>query len=96
VVKTTGELRLLLGQIFNVSSLHSYFYLYRISYMYAVILGFLVTLVIGYISSYFFYLLKLQDKEKIHVIGTNDINTDLFSPPIAKKLKSNYDKKQTS
>lgn len=63
--------------------------------MYAVILGFLVTLIVGYAVSYILFLLKLQDKGKIYVDGSvNEINADLFSPPIAKKFKKDHDKKQ--
>lgn len=63
--------------------------------MYAVILGFLVTFIVGYIVSYALNLLKLQDKEKIYVSGSiNEINTDLFSPPIAKMMKKDYEKKE--
>lgn len=63
----------------------SYFYLYRISYMYAVIMGFLITLIVGYLLSYLLYLLKLQKMDKIYV--DNQIDTSLFVPPIARRLK---------
>lgn len=75
----------------------SFFYLYRISYMYAVIIGFLVTLIVGYLTSYVLYLTKLQGMEKIYVNDSiNEINAELFSPPIAKKIKREYEKKQIS
>ena len=65
--------------------------------MYAVVLGFLITLVVGYIASYVFYLLKLQNTDKIYAYGSSgEINADLFSPPIAKKLKKRFDKKQVT
>lgn len=73
----------------------SYFYLYRISYLYAVIIGFLVTLIIGYTLSYLFYYLQLQSMDKIYVENSIDeIDTNLFSPPIAKRMKRNFEMKQ--
>lgn len=72
----------------NLSDGQSYFYLYRISYLYAVILGFLITLILGYLLSYLFYMLGFQSMEKIYVKNSlNEIDTTLFVPPIAKRLK---------
>lgn len=72
----------------------SYFYLYRITYMYGVIIGFLVTLISGYLASYALYRLNLQTMDTIYVKDSiNEINTDLFSPPIARKIKRDFKKK---
>ncbi|KAG5677315.1 hypothetical protein PVAND_007084 [Polypedilum vanderplanki] len=69
----------------------TYFYLYRISYMYGVIIGFLVTLIIGYFASYLLYVLKLQTMEKIYVENSiGEINSDLFVPPLAKYIKKKF------
>lgn len=73
---------------------HSFFYLYRISYMYGVIIGFLVTLIGGYLASYALYMLKLQTMDTIYVKDSiNEINADLFSPPIARKIRRDFQKK---
>lgn len=72
----------------------SFFYLYRISYMYGVIIGFLVTLIGGYLTSYALYMLKLQTMDTIYVKDSiNEINADLFSPPIARKIRRDFQKK---
>lgn len=73
----------------------SYFYLYRISYMYAVIIGFLITLIVGYLTSYILYVSKLQGMERIYVKDSiNQVDTDLFSPPIAKMMRKKFEKRQ--
>lgn len=73
---------------FTSDAEQTYFYLYRVSYMYGVIIGFLVTLILGYVFSYIFYLLKWQTMEKIYVEGSiGELNADLFVPPIAKRIK---------
>lgn len=52
-----------------------YIYLYRISYMYYVVLGFAVTLIVANIVNAIFH-------------GTNrDHNPDLFTPFVANRLK---------
>lgn len=62
--------------------------------MYAVIIGFLITFIIGYLVSYILYALKLQGMEKIYVKDSiNQIDTGLFSPPIAKKMKKDFEEK---
>uniref|UniRef100_A0A336M4V5 CSON009897 protein n=1 Tax=Culicoides sonorensis TaxID=179676 RepID=A0A336M4V5_CULSO len=69
-----------------------YFYLYRLSYLWSVVLGFLVALVVGYIVSFCLELLHWQGEDKVHIDGNkNRINYDLFAPPLARHLK----KKQT-
>lgn len=79
----------------NFSTLFSYFYLYRISYMYGVVIGFLITLIVGYLTSYLLYLMKLQTMDRIYLKDSiNEINTDLFSPPIAKMMKKDFERKK--
>ncbi|KAG5683323.1 hypothetical protein PVAND_012609 [Polypedilum vanderplanki] len=69
----------------------TYFYLYRISYMYGVIIGFLITFIIGYLVSFILYKLKLQTMEKIYVQNsTEEINSELFIPPLAKYFKKKF------
>ena len=66
-----------------------YFYLYRISYMYAGVIGFLVTVLVGYIASWILVLLKKQGAEKIYVDGNkNLIKTELFFPIVARHFKN--------
>lgn len=63
--------------------------------MYGVVIGFLITLIVGYLASYLLYLMKLQSMDKIYLKDSiNEINTDLFSPPIAKMIKKDFEKKQ--
>lgn len=65
-----------------------FFYLYRISYMYSAVMGFIFTFVIGYVVSYVVRLLKKQGKERIYTDETKTImNPDLFMPPIAKNIR---------
>jgi sodium-coupled monocarboxylate transporter 8/12 len=73
----------------------NYFYLYKISYLYAVIMGFVITVFVGYLTSFILYMLKLQTKEKIYVKGSiNEIDMNLFSPPIARSLKRKMNKEK--
>lgn len=65
-----------------------YFYLYRLSYLWSVVLGYIVTFVVGYGTSLALRWLGHSGTERIYL--DNDkiyINTDLFSPPIAKRMK---------
>ncbi|XP_058824324.1 putative sodium-dependent multivitamin transporter [Topomyia yanbarensis] len=65
-----------------------YFYLYRLSYLWSVVLGYIVTFVVGYSTSLLLRWLGHQGAERIYL--DNDkiyINTDLFSPPVAKRMK---------
>ncbi|XP_044729076.1 putative sodium-dependent multivitamin transporter [Chrysoperla carnea] len=52
-----------------------YFYLYRLSYLWVCVIGFLLTFIIGYVVS----LLTGSNTEKL--------NPDLFVPPLANKLR---------
>lgn len=65
-----------------------YFYLYRLSYLWSVVLGYLLTFIVGYSVSLTLRWLGHQGTERIYL--DNDhvyINTDLFSPPVAKHIK---------
>lgn len=65
-----------------------YFYLNRLSYMWAGVLGFLVTFIVGLSLSYILKRCNAQGKEKMYLNDDKtSINTDLFSPPVAKRLK---------
>jgi sodium-coupled monocarboxylate transporter 8/12 len=92
--KSVGQFSTNQTYVNALSDEQNYFYLYRISYLYAVILGFLITLILGYLFSFLFYKLGLQSMEKIYV--NNEIDTTLFVPPIAKRLKKNSEIKQVS
>jgi len=60
---------------FRVLHEDGYFYLYRISYLYYIVLGFMVTFLVAMIVSAIFR-------------GTNrDYNPDLFTPYVANRLK---------
>lgn len=62
--------------------------------MYAVVIGFLITFIVGYLLSWLFYLLKIQGKEKIYIEGSiNEINTDLFVPPLATRMRKKFARK---
>lgn len=60
-----------------------YFWLYKISYLYNGVIGFLVTMIIGYLIS---YISRKITKEEIRPMDTN-----LFVPPLAKKLEKLWD-----
>lgn len=65
-----------------------FFYLFRLSYIYAAFIGFVVTFVIGFILSYILRAMKKQGKERIFTDSTKTtINPDLFLPPIAKSIR---------
>jgi len=62
--------------------------------MYSVIIGLLVTLIVGYLMSYILQLLKLQNNARIYVEGSiKEINVALFSPPIARSIRRKFEKK---
>lgn len=65
-----------------------YFYLYRLSYLWSVVLGYIVTFVIGYGTSLILLWLGYGGTERIYLdSGKTCINTDLFSPPVAKRMR---------
>uniref|UniRef100_A0A2M4AFP2 Putative sodium-dependent multivitamin transporter n=1 Tax=Anopheles triannulatus TaxID=58253 RepID=A0A2M4AFP2_9DIPT len=65
-----------------------YFYLYRLSYLWFSVLGYIVTFVVGYGTSLVLRWRGAQGTERIY-LDENRIayNTDLFSPPIARRMK---------
>lgn len=70
-----------------------YFYLYRLSYMWYCVLGFLVTLLVGFVVSQVLKRLNMQGQvnEKIYLDEQQKyLNPDLFSPPIAKRLRQRF------
>jgi sodium-coupled monocarboxylate transporter 8/12 len=69
-----------------------YFILYRISYMYGVVLGFLATFICGYLLSFVLKKLKIQDSNRIYLkTDSHTINSELFLPPIAKRMERKND-----
>lgn len=65
-----------------------YFYLYRISYMWYVVIGFLVSFVSGYLISWLLESFDKAGEVKIYTDSSRSFyNTDLFSPPVARYLK---------
>lgn len=80
-------------KIINPSSPFSYFYLYRLSYLYSVVIGFTVTFLVGYAAS---QLLALMRYEKLCDPTSDDnkvqMNFELYFPPIAKALKKKQSK----
>uniref|UniRef100_A0A2M4BHR8 Putative sodium-dependent multivitamin transporter n=2 Tax=Anopheles marajoara TaxID=58244 RepID=A0A2M4BHR8_9DIPT len=65
-----------------------YFYLYRLSYLWFSVLGYIVTFVVGYGTSLVLRWRGAHGTERIY-LDDNRIayNTDLFSPPIARRMK---------
>lgn len=61
-----------------------YFWLYKVSYLYNGVMGFLITMVIGYLVSY------VARKVTGEVVAPMDPN--LFVPPLAKKMERLWDK----
>lgn len=70
-----------------VHSSDDYFLLYRLSYLWYVVIGFLVTLLVGVICS---CIVNWCSKE----LRTTS-NPDLFAPPIQRYVKQNYHTKAT-
>lgn len=65
-----------------------YFYLYRLSYLWSVVLGYILTFVIGYGMSLILIWLGYQGTDRIYLDSSKTcINTDLFSPPVAKRMR---------
>ncbi|XP_050531819.1 putative sodium-dependent multivitamin transporter isoform X2 [Daktulosphaira vitifoliae] len=77
---------LLNSTLSNNKSDASYFYIYRISYMYYVVLGFAVTFIVGLIVSAMFY-----DSNRV-------VDPELFTPFIASRLKKtrNFNKRYST
>lgn len=70
-----------------------YFYLYRLSYMWYCVLGFLVTLFVGFVVSQVLNRLNMRGyvNEKIYLDTQQKyLNPDLFSPPVAKRMRLRF------
>lgn len=70
-------------------NLFRYFYLFKLSYLYTVAIGFIVTFVIGCGASRLVKALKNEETDEVlHVDEIKNVtNYDLFFPPIAKSLR---------
>lgn len=69
----------------------SFFYLYKLSYLYSVVIGFFITYVIGYIMSRLLKALDLSGIDRVYIDGNkNLVAFDLFFPPVAKSLRNVY------
>lgn len=62
-----------------------YFYLYRLSYMYTIVIGFLITYFVGWLLSKAYSSFNKRKGSSENV----EINPELFFPPIAKALRRN-------
>ncbi|XP_067635505.1 putative sodium-dependent multivitamin transporter [Eurosta solidaginis] len=66
-----------------------YFYLYRISYMWYAVIGFLVTLFVGLVCSWLYAKLGWDSNAHIYTDSAcTTVKYDLFVPPIAKRLRN--------
>lgn len=67
---------------------HEFFYLYRISYMWYSVLGFLVTVIVGILMSTILHFCNCDNNNIIYENGSRKrrIRTELFIPPIANWL----------
>lgn len=71
-----------------------YFWLYRLSYMWYPVIGFLTTTIVGLLLSFFFEKMKWDNNNSIYTDEENlVINYKLFMPPIAKLLENRSSKK---
>lgn len=83
------------AQLTDVKDDSDYFYLYRISYMWYGVLGALVTFGVGWAVSKILNLLNMRGHENESIYldeNRNFLNPDLFSPPIANRLRLKYAK----
>lgn len=72
----------------------SFFYLYKLSYLYSVAIGFFVTYIIGYIMSRLLKMLDLSGIDEVHIDGNkNLVNFDLFFPPVANSMRKSHVKR---
>ncbi|XP_073828052.1 putative sodium-dependent multivitamin transporter [Musca autumnalis] len=85
-----------ISEIFNTLNRESdtpkedsdYFYLYRISYMWYAVCGFLISVIVGWLASWIIEKLKWDNNDQIYTDNTRTlIKYDLFSPPIAKRIR---------
>jgi solute carrier family 5 (sodium-coupled monocarboxylate transporter), member 8/12 len=68
-------------------------YLFRLSYMYAGMIGFLVVYILGLLFSYILKCTKYYNNDAMYLDESRTlINPDLFLPPIAKVLEKRNQK----
>ncbi|KAL7016971.1 hypothetical protein ACKWTF_010212 [Chironomus riparius] len=84
----------IIPQAASTRSSEEYFYLFRLSYWYTVVIGFFITFFVGYFASVILKAMNYHGTDKVYIDGNkNLINYDLFMPPIAARLKEQRMKK---
>lgn len=69
-------------------SIHRYFWLYKISYLWYAPLGFTIVFFGGWLISSILIALNLDGEPTIYMdVNRKIMNADLFSPPIAKRIR---------
>ncbi|XP_005187990.2 putative sodium-dependent multivitamin transporter [Musca domestica] len=86
---TTSHIKEIFNPAFEMRKEDSdYFYLYRVSYMWYAVCGFLISVVIGWLSSWVYEKLHWASNDKIYTDQSRTvIKYDLFVPPIAKRIR---------
>lgn len=65
-----------------------YIWLLKLSYLWYGVIGFLTTFIVGYVLSFLLDLCSVGGPKKIYLDTKNRyIDTELFSPPVSKRLK---------
>lgn len=65
-----------------------YIWLLRLSYLWYGVIGFFITFIVGYVVSFALDLCNLGGSKKIYLDSKSRyIDTELFSPPVSKRLK---------
>lgn len=65
-----------------------YIWLLKISYLWYGVIGFFITFIVGYVLSFLLDLCNLGGSKKIYLdTKRRYIDTELFSPPVSKRLK---------
>jgi len=78
-----------------VSQESQYFYLYKLSYLYSVVIGFFVTFFIGILASRLLKSMNYVGTDKIYKDQEKKmINYDLFFPPVARRLRIQNTKRE--
>ncbi|CAD7011614.1 putative sodium-dependent multivitamin transporter [Ceratitis capitata] len=63
-----------------------YNWFYRLSYLWLSVIGFLITTIVGYASSFLLEKFKLADNKQIY-LDNKQIDVELFIPPLARRLR---------
>ncbi|XP_013117905.1 putative sodium-dependent multivitamin transporter [Stomoxys calcitrans] len=72
----------------NSPAEQEYFWLYRLSYLWFSVLGFIITLTVGYASSWLLEHFQLADNSQIYLdTSLKQIDYDLFAPPLSRRLR---------